>query len=141
MKLNDIPVGVFYYIVAGYEISVAETDLAARREAEVTLGRVFTKIILFDVQNLRERDAAGSHALVFGIVDGVHMLDEIVRIVVDDNAQWPQHCHNAWRAPVQVFSDVVLESREFHRIVSLGYAQTCAKTAYGFRRVAAPPHP
>src|SRR5438477_1104935 len=104
MKLNDIPVGVFYYIIAGYEICITESDLAARREAEVSLRRVFTKIIVFDVQNLRERNAAGSHALVFGIVDGGHMLDEIVRIVVDDHAQWPQHCHNAGPAPVQAFS-------------------------------------
>src|SRR5258708_6176603 len=105
MQLDDISAGILHYICARDEVAIAETDLAAGREPEVSLGWFFTKIIPLDIKYFRERNPARSHARVFGIVDGVHLLDQIVGIVVDDYAQRSQHSHDARRLFVQVFAN------------------------------------
>src|SRR5436309_321918 len=47
---------------AGNEVAIAQPHFATRREAEELLRRIFAEIILFDVQDLRERHLARSSA-------------------------------------------------------------------------------
>ena len=74
---------------------------------------------------------------VFGVVDGVHLFDLTLGIVVDDDLQRTQHGHHARRALVQVFADEVFEHGQFDDAVGLRDADGGAEIADRFRRVAA----
>ncbi len=112
MQLDHLARVVLHDADAGDEVAVAQANFAAGRETEILLGRIFAKIVLFDVQDLGEWNGARAHGGIFGIIHRFHLVDLIVGIVVDHDAQRAQHGHDARGALVQILADEVFEQRE-----------------------------
>ena len=129
VHFHHFAVLVLHHAGAGDEIGVAQAHFAAGREAEILLGRIFAEIVLLDVEDFGKRHLARAGGGVFGIVDGLHLLDLALGIVVDHHAQRPQHGHHARRALVQVFAHVVFQQPEFDDAVGFRYADGAAEVA------------
>src|SRR5258708_40375420 len=104
------------------------------------LGRNLAEIVLLDVEHARERNAAGAHGGVFGVVHGLHVLDLAFGIIVDHDAQRAQHGHYAGGALVEIFTDEVFEQRQFGATVRFRNADAAAEIANCFGRVTAAAH-
>src|SRR5436305_15009423 len=82
-QLHYLACRIFHCLAAGDQIPVPQSYLPARREPVETPGRVFHKILGFDVELAPERNAARTGSRVLGIVDRRQLLDYPNGIVVD----------------------------------------------------------
>src|SRR5579884_276973 len=119
------------------EIGVAQPYFPAGSQAKVIFRRIFTEILLLDIQLFRERNFARSGAGVFGIVDGVELLDLAFGIIVDNHLQRSQNTENARSAAVEIVTHTVFQPANVDDSVELGDADLLAEIADRFRRVAA----
>ena len=78
---------------------------------------------------------------VLGIVGRLHLLGLALGVVLDHQAQRPQHRHAPERAPVQVLAQAVLQQRHLDEVRGLGHPDALAEVAQGLGGVAAPPQP
>src|SRR5581483_7347644 len=111
VNFEDVPMIIFHDAGAGYEIGVTQAHLAAGREAMVALGRLLTKIVLFDVEHTRKRNFARAGSGVFGVIDSLELLDLGVGVIVDDYSEGTQNSHHAGRALIEVLAHKMLEHR------------------------------
>ena len=65
----------FTTLVALDEVAVAQAHFAARRQAEDILRRHLLKVVLLDVEHSARRALCAYPRGVFGIVDGLQLLD------------------------------------------------------------------
>src|SRR5690349_1832036 len=137
VHFRNLPFFILDYASAGYEVSITQAHLASGRKAEVLLGRIFAEIILLDIEDARKRNLARASTGIFWIVDGVHLLVLIFWIVVNNDLQWTQDGHCAWRAFVQILSNEMFQHGEFEDAVSLGNPNGCAKISNGLGRESA----
>src|SRR5690349_19969936 len=129
--------GALDAVGASAGVAIAGADFAARGESEVSLGRILAKIVLLDVQDFGERHGAGAGTGVLGVIDGFHLVDLAVGIIVDHDAQRAEHGHGAQSRLVQIFAEEVFEQAEFGGAVGLGHTDAAAEVANGLGRVAA----
>src|SRR5512133_906633 len=138
VHFHNLPLFVLHYASAGYEVSITQAHLALGRKAEVLPGRIFAEIILLDIEDARKRNLARTSTRIFRIVDGVHLLLVIFWIVIDNDLQWTQDGHGAWRTFVQILSNEMFQHGEFEDAVTLGNPNGCAKISNGLGRESAP---
>src|ERR1039458_474756 len=98
LPLNRFSAVILTLRLRGYEIPVAQPHLAAGRQAVILLGRIFTKIVLLDIEHFRKWHFALPGAFVLGIIDRLDFLHLTFRVVIDHNLQWPQDGHHARRS-------------------------------------------
>ncbi len=140
-QLDDLAAFVLDDARAGDEVGVAQAHFAPRRQPIELFGRVLHEVVALDVKHFGEGHQAGPGARVFGVVDRLHLLDQIIRVILDDHAQRVEHGHATRGAPVEVLAQAVLEKLDVHHAVGLGDADALGEVADGLRRVAAPPQP
>ncbi len=134
-QLDDVPRLVLDHTFALQEVRVAEPHFAAGSETEELLGRVFTEVILLDVEHPRERNFSRSHRRIFRVVDGVELLDLVLGIILDDDPQRVQHGHYPGGALVEILANRILEHHQIGEAVVLRDADRLAEIADRFRCV------
>ena len=137
---GDVASGVLLAAGTGHEVTPAEADLLAGREAEIFLLRDLHEVGALDEQRLGEGHLAGAGGGVLGVIDGVELVDLAFGVVLDDEADRVQHRHEAGGGLVEVVADGVLEQGDVGEGVMLRNANRLAELADRSRRVAAAAH-
>src|SRR5262245_55191591 len=72
-QLGDVAGLVLYDLLASDEVRVSKANLAPGRKSEELLRRIFTKIILLDIEHATEWHLTGTGIRIFRIVDGIEL--------------------------------------------------------------------
>ena len=138
-QLDDRAGVVLDDVGAGHQVGVAEAHFPARGQAEELLRRLLHEVVALDVDLPRERHLARARGGILRVVDDVHVLDELVGIVRQDQLQRAEHRHRPRRMPVEILAHAVLEQPDVDHVLLLGDADPRAEVANRLGRVAAPP--
>ena len=126
---GDIAVRILLDRNAGDKIGITETHLFARSETVELPDRLLHEVGGLNVKFFGERDFAGSGGGIFRVVDGVHFLHKVFRIVVDHQLDRIHHRHVAVCGLVQFFADAVVQKSDVREAVELGDADFFAEVA------------
>lgn len=137
VDLSDVALLVFDDAGANDAIRVAEADFGAWGETEEFLRRVFHKIVPLDIKLAAERDRAGACVGILRIVDRLHHLLLIFRIIVDDDFDGIEHGHDAWSDFIEMLAHAEVEKGDIGHAVDFGHADRFAEIPDGFRGEAA----
>ena len=138
MHFGDVAIGVLHHVRAGNQAGVAQADFLARGQPVEPSRRVLHEIVALDVNLASERHAAGAHAVVFGVVNGLELFALLFRVVGNHHLQRIQHGHAPLGSPVQVIAQAVFQQRQFGDGVAPGDADPLTHVADGLGRVAPP---
>ena len=128
---------VFHNAAALDEVRIAQPNLLPGRKPEVLRRRNFPEVILLDVKHPRERHLARARIRVFGIIHRVHLFDLVLRVIIDNHFQRPQHRHHPSSVLVQIFAHEVLEHRQLDHAIGFRSPDRPAKIANGIRGISA----
>ena len=117
------------HLLAFDEVAVAQPHFAARREAEVSLGRIHHEVGAFDVKFTGERQFPAPGGGIFRVVDRVERFHSFCREIGDGHLQRIEHGEKTRRGSVELFADAVLEQRHIGDAVELGHADGAAEAA------------
>src|SRR5262249_52744648 len=137
--LRDLAIGTQREVGAFDDVRVAQPNFGPGRQPEILLRRDLAKVVALDPQFATERHLARARRGIFGIVDGIHLLDFAFGVVRDDELQRPQHRHAALGAAIEILTETVLEQRELDGVVGLCDADALAEVADAFWCITATP--
>ena len=89
------------------------------------------KVILLNVQVLREGDRAGAGVRVVGVILYLHRLALTLGIVGDGQFDGTQHCHGPLSVLIQILPEAVLQETIFHRRWILGHTDPVTEVPDG----------
>src|SRR5690348_5180708 len=112
-ELDDLAARVLDHVGAGHEVGVAQTHFAAGGEAEELAWRVLHEVVAFDPELAREGHLACPGRGILRVVDGLHLLDLPLWVVLDHEPERAQDGEASQRPPVQHVPDLVLEHLDF----------------------------
>jgi len=141
VKFEDIAGGVFDDVFTFDEITVAQTDFPAGRQAVKLFGRVFHKVVPLDVQYFGEGNLACSGGWIFRIVNRFEHFSLSVRIIGQDDFERIEDGHDTRRGFVEVFAQAVFEEGIIDGAVEFVDADDLAEIADGLWGIAASPQP
>src|ERR1019366_6513327 len=117
----------------------SEADILPGGEPVELRRRDLAEIVAVDEQLPGERHFPRALRGIFGVVDGVQLLDLSFRVVREDDAHGIEDGHHARRAAVQILPEAMLEQLDLDHTVALGEADAVAEIAKGPGREAAAP--
>src|SRR5262249_16241145 len=118
---------ILHHPSTGNVIRIAQTHLAARGEAKELPRRVFTKIVVFNVEHARERHLACAHTGFLGIIPALHVFHLAFGIVLNDSPKGTQYRHDALGAFIQILTQAVFKQGNIDDAIALGYTDTLAE--------------
>ena len=104
------------------------------------MGGSILEIFLLDVEHFRERHFARPLGWIFGVIDRLHLLNQPIGIIIDDQLERALHRQTAGCVQVQVLADAVLQQGDIDDLIVLGDADALGKITDGGGRVAAAAH-
>ena len=117
------------------DVGVFQTHLAVDGEAIEFLVGVLAEVGALDPQLLGKRDLTRSSALVFGIVDSIHHLDLILRIVVNDELHRVEDGHRADGGLVKILAGTELQQGDINDVVAFGHTDGLGEITDGGWRI------
>src|SRR5262249_26706214 len=141
--LRHLTVATHREVGALDDVGGTQTNLGAGRQPEILLWGAVAEVVALDPQLAAERDLSRAGGGVFGIVDGIQLLDLALGVVGNDELEGAEDGHAPLGAAVEILADAMLEQRQLHRVVGLGDTDALPAVTDALRRVtpAGPPGP
>src|SRR5437764_10162782 len=100
-QLHNLACRIFHDLAAGDQIAIPQSHFPPRRKPVETRGRVFHKILGFDVELAPEGNAPRTRGGVLGIIDCSQLLDDPYGIIFDYELEGAQNRYPALGGLVQ----------------------------------------
>ena len=119
MNLNDFAVFVFNDPFTLDIIGVLKPHFTSGSQPEEFAGRILHKIFALDIDFPRKWDLPCPGVLVFRIIFSVKHLDLSLWVIVNNNLNRIEDCHDPRGATVQIIADRVFELPHLNEIIRL----------------------
>ena len=139
-EFDNVARRVFYDFVALDHIAVTQAYFAARCQAFEAFGRIFGKVVRFDIDGLGHGDFALAHFFVIGVERGAAALGFTCFKVGQCYFERVQNCHQARGGVFQLFANRTFQYAHIDDVFRFGNTGAFGKQAQAFGRVAAAAH-
>src|SRR5690606_1462531 len=137
VDLHYIAFFILDHFIAFDEISMLQTHLIAREQAEILAWRVLHEVLALNINFPGERDLAMAHFRVLAVVLSFEQFGLPFRVVRDYDFKRVKDSHRSWRLQLQILADEMIQHLQVNFPVGLGYACFEHESLDRFRRYTA----
>ena len=139
MHLGQFPAfGIGYVPSVLHDIASTQPHRPTRGETEILLWSLHHEVITLDPQLTPKRQLAVSGTLILGIVLHFHLFDVPGFHVYQDELEWVENRHAAWRSAIEHLPHLVFEPGHVRDPLELGDSDILTEIADGLGREATP---